>query len=776
MEKLFNFSLRPKLALVLIIIFVIMGITGSLIADYVLNASALKIERRLINDNINRAQNIFVEETNQLKIMVNDWSFWDDTADFVNGKNLNYIEKNLYNEAFNNNKWSYFFIFDKNNKFKYAKGYDIVEGKEVAIPPAILTTYFSPDSNLFRNQKRDEAIGGFVIVNNQLQFVASNLIKHSDHSGQYGQLIIMRPLTKESLAVFSKNLELPLKITYLNQKEAKSLMALLKNNAQIIISPQKIEVSILFRDINHQPIAMLSFDMDRSIYKYSVNSITFFLIFLTLTAFISLVALWWFINFIIIRRIDSFNHQITQIAKEKNYSTQIQVVSNDELTRMAEQVNYLLDVIQNSYQILQNRNIELQQLELEKRNIITYAPEPIIITNAEHQITLVNLATETTFECTFIELENQAIDAVFKIHQKNDKGLIEHKKISQLQTDTAESEYQVVYKNKTLPIVLKSALLGGKQRIYILRDVSERKKYETELAKLNQKLILTSRLAGMSDATSMLLHGMENILNSALIKLGKLRDEFSRSKLHNLEKVGKLFKENINNLPIFLAEDEEGKKLPGFIIKLNAQYQKEVKKIMMQLEEINGKINEVRFVAINSHINEKHLVIENIDLIELCNNVIELYAQQIKENNIVINKKYGQFEYVSQDRYKLWSILTNLISNAIDALQSMKQTRIIIISSEKINKKIYIKIADNGVGIPLEERESIIRFNSSISDENEMRLHNSALLAKEIGGSLSVNIDDFTKDTTFILEFPIQLQEEKTKKTSEDRNIFENIE
>lgn len=101
-------------------------------------------------------------------------------------------------------------------------------------------------------------------------------------------------------------------------------------------------------------------------------------------------------------------------------------------------------------------------------------------------------------------------------------------------------------------------------------------------------------------------------------------------------------------------------------------------------------------------------------------------------------------------------ILTSLITNAKESIfESEKQNKSLTISIEKIDDGINIIIQDNGIGISDENLKRLFSFGFSTKNEHYgFGLHNSFLIAKELGGSLCAKSEGKSQGATFILSLP----------------------
>jgi signal transduction histidine kinase len=101
----------------------------------------------------------------------------------------------------------------------------------------------------------------------------------------------------------------------------------------------------------------------------------------------------------------------------------------------------------------------------------------------------------------------------------------------------------------------------------------------------------------------------------------------------------------------------------------------------------------------------------------------------------------------------------NLLSNAKYAvIAADRATRRITVRTKQVAAdRVRIEVVDNGVGIP---RENLTRIFShgftTRKDGHGFGLHSAANLARELGGSLTVQSTGVGKGATFVLELPFK--------------------
>ncbi len=149
-------------------------------------------------------------------------------------------------------------------------------------------------------------------------------------------------------------------------------------------------------------------------------------------------------------------------------------------------------------------------------------------------------------------------------------------------------------------IAHKNADGGVEYLSTVMRDMTERRQAEEALRISQQKLLETSRLAGMAEVATGVLHNVGNVLNSVNVSAGLVVEKLRRSKAPKLAKAAALLTKQNGNLGEYLTKDVNGQKLPGYLAKLGrraalevwAEHQNEIDLLLTDVvmpESISGR-------------------------------------------------------------------------------------------------------------------------------------------------------------------------------------------
>ena len=98
----------------------------------------LELEHNDTLENVERVQNVVSAEQEYLDSIVQDWACWDDTYEFIENGNPQYIDVNLQNQTLAGIKINVMIFVNESGDVVYAKSIDIDTAEEVSVPQELL--------------------------------------------------------------------------------------------------------------------------------------------------------------------------------------------------------------------------------------------------------------------------------------------------------------------------------------------------------------------------------------------------------------------------------------------------------------------------------------------------------------------------------------------------------------------------------------------------------------------------------------------------------------
>ena len=289
-------------------------------------------------------------------------------------------------------------------------------------------------------------------------------------------------------------------------------------------------------------------------------------------------------------------------------------------------------------------------------------------------------------------------------------------------------------------------------------DVTALKDAEARLEEAHQRVIETSRLAGMAEVATDVLHNVGNVLNSVNVSGSLIIDRVKTSRLSNLGKVSQLLQENQNRLGDFLTNDTRGKQVPAYLVALAEYSAQEQTALIQELEQLTRHIDHIKqIVAMQQNYAKVAGVLESVSPNQLVDDALQINAAALKRHQVQICRDYTTVPSIMTEKHRVLQILVNLIRNAKYAIHETGRADGLLTMrlGTDGNGGIKIETIDNGVGIP---EENLIRIFShgftTRRDGHGFGLHSSALAVRELGGSLEAHSSGPGHGATFTLILP----------------------
>jgi signal transduction histidine kinase len=315
----------------------------------------------------------------------------------------------------------------------------------------------------------------------------------------------------------------------------------------------------------------------------------------------------------------------------------------------------------------------------------------------------------------------------------------------QLQREIAEHE-------------ITEARLAEEKKL-VQAEIEERRRIEAEVERGHRQLLKASRLAGMAEVATSVLHNVGNVLNGANVLALVIVDHVKQSKVPSVAKLAGLLSEHRADLGRFVSEDERGRHLPGYVERLAAHLSEEHARLVDKIKSLTESIQHIKeIVATQQDYAKVYGVLESAFLAEIVEDALRLHEGALARHQIKVVREFEETSRMTIDRHKVLQILFNLLENAKHACDERGSAeKLVTVRIQKAGEgRIQVKVADNGVGIPAENLSRI--FGQEFSTKkggHGFGLHSSVLAAQDMGGSLSAQSEGPGKGAVFILEIPV---------------------
>ncbi len=235
--------------------------------------------------------------------------------------------------------------------------YDINQGQELPFP-AELTQHLQPGDILVHTAGDLESLSGLLETKAGPLLLASTPVLHDDGSGPaQGTLLVGRFLDNNELQRISSRISLPLSIdvydSAITQPEfIEAAGSLSLSNPTVLHSISDLEMTgfQLLSDIYGNPAYVIRVSLSRTVAHSSQLMLNYLLIILAASVLLFGVITILSVDRLVLAPLHQLGNQVSQVGKSGDLSKRVTIKRRDELGRMGNNINQMLDNLQQSQQ------------------------------------------------------------------------------------------------------------------------------------------------------------------------------------------------------------------------------------------------------------------------------------------------------------------------------------------------------------------------------------------------------------------------------------------
>ncbi len=289
-------------------------------------------------------------------------------------------------------------------------------------------------------------------------------------------------------------------------------------------------------------------------------------------------------------------------------------------------------------------------------------------------------------------------------------------------------------------------------------DMTVFRETEEQLREAQRELIETSRLAGIAEVATGVLHNLGNALNSVNTSASLATERLRKSKVPSVSKVAQLLVEQGDHLVEFFATDPRGRQLPAYLEQLASLLQAERSESVRELEALQDGVDHIKQIVVAQQ-SFAHAtgITELVPAAELIEYSLRISDASLNRHGVSVSREFSPAPPVRVERQKVLQIIVNLIRNAKESMNEARDAGKLLTIGVRVSTEgsVQIYVTDNGVGIAPENITRVFGFGYTTKvNGHGYGLHSSANAAKEMGGSLHAQSGGPGKGATFVLELP----------------------
>lgn len=292
-------------------------------------------------------------------------------------------------------------------------------------------------------------------------------------------------------------------------------------------------------------------------------------------------------------------------------------------------------------------------------------------------------------------------------------------------------------------------------------EIEERKRMQVEREQLHKQLLESSRLVGMADVASTVLHNVGNVLNSVNVSVDVVTNLLKQTPMNDVALIASMLEARKHDLGTYLSQDQEGKQIVPYLSMLAQAVTQNQSLVQKELDGLGRNIEHIRQV-VDRQIDLARpggTILEPVSFQDLMEQALAIHRSAFDSRGYEVEQRYDAIPQGMCDRHQVLQILVNLISNAKNAMDAIpgKRHRLTLQFGRAEDHKGFVRfqVSDTGVGIAPEHLGRLFTQGfTTRPDGHGIGLHSASLAAKNLGGSLQGRSDGQGRGAVFILDLP----------------------
>lgn len=338
-----------RVLLILAITVLIVTLSLNIFAHMFMISSSLRTETEQSDANILYIRDKIQNDADLLGTKARDWAVWDDTCDFMTGRNPKFYNSVIAPEiTYQSLQITGILMYDNNGSLVAAQGYDPYRQNLTGIPDST-KTYFSKNLNLLSGSRGGKKRSGIVTLSGGPFLVGMHTILRTNGEGPgCGTLIMLQPFDKTRVEAIGDQLRLPLNVRRLGDPElsANPIVSRLSVPGappvqSIMRNRDVISGYTLLQDINGQPAMLVEVETPRTMTDQAYSSVI-----LLITGFLSAGIIYLMVSSLVLHRyvispLNTLSSEVKQAAERRQYDP-LEETGDDEIAVLTQSVNSLI--------------------------------------------------------------------------------------------------------------------------------------------------------------------------------------------------------------------------------------------------------------------------------------------------------------------------------------------------------------------------------------------------------------------------------------------------
>jgi signal transduction histidine kinase/ActR/RegA family two-component response regulator len=345
-------NVKGKILIFINVIGIVLFSLVILSSRLIINSSFRSLERKTIIARSERVKFALENVAIKLEPITQDWSYWDDTYNYLTHNNPSYIKTNVTVEAITNLSLDVIVLYNSDYTLAYGSSINPSQDELIELTPDLEMSLLQAKV-LVESAKAQAPVSGIIKTNHLPMAVGICPVLRSDVSGPVvGYLLMGKYLKSEELALIPDIKKMNLSFwSVIPSKplpvEAKEVVQSASADNLVKFRPQnEIEGWGVIRDINQNPAIVYKVLAQREATGVGNKLTLWVIILLILSNFSMSLSLYRLMDKFVFQRLLNVQKQANEIASDKNHRGLIKVSGQDEISMVAEHINNMVIAIQ----------------------------------------------------------------------------------------------------------------------------------------------------------------------------------------------------------------------------------------------------------------------------------------------------------------------------------------------------------------------------------------------------------------------------------------------
>ncbi len=360
-------SIRLKVFIIILVLFALLGAADFLIQRFIIFPSFLELEYREASENLRRIHYAIDREVVHLDRLCHDWAVWDDSYGFIDEQSEEYISSNLNAETLTTDHLNLLLFCRLDGTILWGAGEH--EKKPLSFP-FLQTRKLSLEHPFLARLAQNESKSAAGILDTQFGplLFSTQTILHSDGSGpDKGFLIMGRLLDQGTVDTLKEQTRIPFKIQYPLTNTEYSCGPI---EPVFASTPERlnffefnsgafIKSCAGYPDINGKPVFGTLYMFPREITRKGITSMEYASALVIASGLIIVVILNLTLQHVILRPVQQLTDHAIAIEQNKDFSSRLDLKRKDEIGKLANSIDTMVQTIDTQTSELQLANEQL---------------------------------------------------------------------------------------------------------------------------------------------------------------------------------------------------------------------------------------------------------------------------------------------------------------------------------------------------------------------------------------------------------------------------------